>query len=107
MPPDSNPTKDRSYLVLEEFDVIALLRTVIDDKDLLDRVEDALPTGDHTVYRRLGTTTQARNAVGARRKAANREYGDRDAKLPDRLVSVPLKNWQPGPVASVSGLRVG
>ena len=93
--------------LLEELDVVALLRTVIDDKDLLDRVEDALPTGEHTVYRRLGTTTQARNAVGARRKAANREYGDRDAKLPDRLVSVPLKNWQPGPVASVSGLRVG
>ena len=64
MAPDSNPTKDRSYLVLEELDVIALLRTVIDDKELLDRVEDALPTGDHTVYRRLGTTTQARNAVG-------------------------------------------
>ena len=52
MPPDSNPTKDRSYLVLEELDVVALLRTVIDDKELLDRVEDALPTGDHTVYRR-------------------------------------------------------
>ena len=107
MPPDSNPTKDRSYLVLEELDVVALLRTVIDDKDLLDRVEDALPTGSTPSTGGWAPTTQARNAVGARRKAAHREYGDRDAKLPDRLVSVPLKNWQPGPVASVSGLRVG
>ena len=109
MPPsDSNPTKDRSYVMLEEFDFVALLRTLIDDKDLIDNVEDALPTGEHTVYRRLGTTTQARNAVGARRKAANREYGGVDAsQLPDRLVSVPVKNWQPGPVSSSTQLRVG
>jgi hypothetical protein len=109
MPPsDSNPTKDRSYVMLEEFDLVALLRTQIDDKDLLDRVEDALPTGDHTVYRRLGTATQARNSKQARRKAANRAYEGVDAdKLPDRLVSVPVKNWQPGPVTSSTSLRVG
>ena len=108
MPPsDSNPTKDRSYVLLEEFDLVALLRTLTDDKDLIDNVEDALPSGEHTVYRRLGTTTQARNAVGARRKAANRAYSGADAKLPDRLVSVPVKNWQPGPVSSSTQLRVG
>jgi hypothetical protein len=112
LPPDSNPKKDRHYLVLEELDVGDLmLRLLAHDPGLVESVRNVLDeadvaAADRRVYVMLGPI-DARNAKGARRQAANRHYGDGDDRLPERLVSVPTHNWQPGPVNRSSQLRVG
>lgn len=107
---NSSPDKPRTYLVLEELDIADLVKRLAGDvnPDALTVVVNAIvsaPELDRRVYHLL-SEQQAHNAHAARRQAG-RVYEDAVGPTPEHLVSVPVKNWQPGPVSRLSKLTVG
>lgn len=99
----------RRYKVLEELDVADVVQRLVSgvvDDAALDAVVEALGGVSGTTVYSLLSEQEARNALQARRQAA-RVFKPTDDLVPDRLISVPEKNWQSGPLNRDSRLTVG
>ena len=99
MPSDSNHSdRKRQYVVLEETTILGLLDRLLPELSLGDSTREAiakLPEHKATVYVPLEQIT-AYNADRASEQAGQRFA--RAEKLP-RLAAVPVRNWNPKPLA--------
>lgn len=93
MPNDSSQDRKRTYTVLEEVTVVALLERLLPEADLEDvrRALADVPDELQVVYTPIDQLT-AYNADRALTQAGRRFIRDQQ---PPRLAAVPSRNWQP------------